>query len=87
MGASRPTRLSTPVPSSGTRRRSRTSRLWDHRPLLRTFGQLQEIRTYYKFVDVDNDRYTMNGEYKQLMLSTRELSYGTANRASGSTST
>src|SRR2546426_1023373 len=50
-------------------------RLWDHRPLLRTFGQLQEIRTYYKFVDVDNDRYTMNGEYKQLMLSTRELSY------------
>src|SRR5881296_1701349 len=50
-------------------------RLWDHRPLLRTFGQLQEIRTYYKFVDVDNDRYTINGEYKQLMLSTRELSY------------
>src|SRR5436309_3361335 len=50
-------------------------RLWDHRPLLRTFGQHQEIRTYYKFVDVDNDRYTMNGEYKQLMLSTRELSY------------
>src|SRR2546430_9157066 len=50
-------------------------RLWDHRPLLRTFGQLQEIRTYYKFVDVDNDRYTNKGEYKQLMLSTRELSY------------
>src|SRR5436309_2566455 len=46
-------------------------RLWDHRPLLRTFGQLQEIRTYYKFVDVDNDRYTMNGEYKQLMLAVR----------------
>ncbi len=50
-------------------------RLWDHRPLLRTFGQLQEIRTYYKFVDVDNDRYTLNGEYRQLMLSPRELSY------------
>ncbi|HEV8616291.1 MAG TPA: UPF0182 family protein [Methylomirabilota bacterium] len=50
-------------------------RLWDHRPLLRTFGQLQEIRTYYKFVDVDNDRYTVNGEYRQLMLSPRELSY------------
>ena len=50
-------------------------RLWDHRPLLRTFGQLQEIRTYYKFVDVDNDRYTLNGEYKQLMLSPRQLSY------------
>jgi uncharacterized membrane protein (UPF0182 family) len=50
-------------------------RLWDHRPLLRTYAQLQEIRTYYKFVDVDNDRYHINGEYRQLMLSPRELSY------------
>lgn len=50
-------------------------RLWDYRPLLRTFAQLQEIRTYYKFVDVDNDRYTVNGQYRQLMLSPRELSY------------
>ena len=50
-------------------------RLWDHRPLLRTFAQIQEIRTYYKFIDVDNDRYMVNGEYRQLMLSPRELSY------------
>ncbi len=50
-------------------------RLWDHRPLLRTFAQLQEIRTYYKFVDVDNDRYLVDGQYRQLMLSPRELSY------------
>jgi uncharacterized membrane protein (UPF0182 family) len=50
-------------------------RLWDHRPLLTTFSQLQEIRTYYKFVDVDNDRYLIDGEYRQLMLSPRELSY------------
>lgn len=50
-------------------------RLWDYRPLLRTYAQLQEIRTYYKFVDVDNDRYSVNGEYRQLMLSPRELSY------------
>jgi uncharacterized protein len=50
-------------------------RLWDYRPLLRTFAQLQEIRTYYKFADVDNDRYVVNGEYRQLMLSPRELSY------------
>lgn len=50
-------------------------RLWDYRPLLRTYAQLQEIRTYYKFVDVDNDRYVVNGEYRQLMLSPRELSY------------
>jgi hypothetical protein len=50
-------------------------RLWDYRPLLRTFAQLQEIRTYYKFVDVDNDRYRIDGDYRQLMLSPRELSY------------
>jgi uncharacterized protein len=49
-------------------------RLWDHRPLLQTYGQLQEIRTYYKFVDVDVDRYTLNGNYRQVMLSPRELS-------------
>ena len=47
--------------------------LWDHRPLLDTFGQLQEIRTYYDFASVDNDRYTIDGEYRQIMLSAREL--------------
>ncbi len=50
-------------------------RLWDNNPLLRTYSQLQQIRTYYKFVDVDNDRYTIDGDYKQVMLSPRELSY------------
>ncbi|MFH1562946.1 MAG: UPF0182 family protein [Nitrospirota bacterium] len=50
-------------------------RLWDQEPLLSTYGQLQEIRTYYKFVGVDNDRYVVNGEYRQMMLSPRELSY------------
>ena len=50
-------------------------RLWDHAPLLVTFAQLQEIRTYYRFVDVDNDRYVVDGEYQQVMLSARELSY------------
>lgn len=50
-------------------------RLWDHEPLLVTYGQLQEIRTYYKFGDVDNDRYTIGGEYRQSMLSPREMSY------------
>ncbi len=48
-------------------------RLWDHGPLLDTFGQLQEIRTYYDFVSVDNDRYLIDGEYRQIMLSSREL--------------
>jgi uncharacterized membrane protein (UPF0182 family) len=51
----------------------RNVRLWDHRPLLDTFGQLQEIRPYYDFATVDNDRYTINGEYRQVMLSAREL--------------
>lgn len=50
-------------------------RLWDHAPLLRTYAQLQQIRTYYKFHDVDNDRYLVNGRYTQVMLSPRELSY------------
>lgn len=50
-------------------------RLWDHAPLLKTYSQLQQIRTYYKFFDVDNDRYTVNGQYTQVMLSPRELSY------------
>ena len=48
-------------------------RLWDHEPLLDTFGQIQEIRTYYDFVSVDNDRYVIDGELRQIMLSSREL--------------
>jgi uncharacterized membrane protein (UPF0182 family) len=50
-------------------------RLWDDSPILRTYSQLQQIRTYYSFKDVDNDRYTINGEYMQVILSPRELSY------------
>jgi uncharacterized membrane protein (UPF0182 family) len=48
-------------------------RLWDHQPLLDTFGQIQELRTYYDFASVDNDRYTINGKLRQVMLSAREL--------------
>ncbi len=48
-------------------------RLWDHQPLLQTFAQIQEIRTYYEFKNVDNDRYTIDGKYRQVMLSVREL--------------
>jgi uncharacterized membrane protein (UPF0182 family) len=50
-------------------------RLWDHAPLLKTYSQLQQIRTYYRFTSIDNDRYTVNGDYRQVMLSPRELSY------------
>ena len=48
-------------------------RLWDRDPLLMTFGQLQEIRTYYDFVSVDDDRYMIDGRYRQVLLSPREL--------------
>ena len=48
-------------------------RLWDQQPLLDTYSQLQEIRTYYKFFNADIDRYTLGGNYQQVMLSAREL--------------
>ena len=48
-------------------------RLWDRDPLLQTFGQLQEIRTYYDFRSVDDDRYMIDGRYRQVLLSAREL--------------
>ena len=48
-------------------------RLWDHEPLLDALKQIQEIRTYYDFVSVDNDRYSINGELQQFMISAREL--------------
>ncbi|GIW51472.1 MAG: UPF0182 protein [Gemmatimonadales bacterium] len=51
----------------------RNVRLWDRDPLLQTFGQLQAIRTYYDFVSVDDDRYWIDGEYRQVLLSPREL--------------
>ncbi|MDY6893090.1 MAG: UPF0182 family protein [Chloroflexota bacterium] len=49
-------------------------RLWDHRPLKDTYNQIQSIRLYYDFHDVDVDRYIIDGEYRQVMLSARELS-------------
>ncbi len=48
-------------------------RLWDQGPLLDTLGQIQEIRTYYQFNSVDNDRYLIDGVYRQTLLSPREL--------------
>jgi len=48
-------------------------RLWDWQPLMDTYAQLQEIRTYYRFHDVDVDRYWLDGVYQQVMLSAREL--------------
>ena len=48
-------------------------RLWERELLKQTFGQLQEIRTYYDFVNVDDDRYMIDGKYRQVHLAAREL--------------
>ncbi|MFO7814283.1 MAG: UPF0182 family protein [Halanaerobiales bacterium] len=48
-------------------------RLWDTRPLLSTYSQLQELRQYYDFQNIDVDRYIIDGKYRQVMLSAREL--------------
>ncbi len=48
-------------------------RLWERDLLKQTLGQLQEIRTYYDFVSVNDDRYMIDGKYRQVHLSAREL--------------
>ncbi|MGQ0703501.1 MAG: UPF0182 family protein, partial [Gemmatimonadales bacterium] len=48
-------------------------RLWDRGPIGQTFQQMQEIRTYYDFANVDDDRYWIDGRYRQVLLSPREL--------------
>lgn len=48
-------------------------RLWDYRPLTQTYSQIQEMRTYYELKNIDIDRYMVNGKYRQLMISPREL--------------
>ena len=48
-------------------------RLWDWRALQDTLRQIQEIRTYYDFPDIDIDRYEIDGTIRQVMLATREL--------------
>ena len=48
-------------------------RLWDWRALQDTLRQIQEIRTYYDFPDIDIDRYEINGTMRQVMLAAREL--------------
>ena len=48
-------------------------RLWDYRPLRDTYNQIQSLRPYYVFSDVDIDRYTVNGRELQVLLSAREL--------------
>jgi uncharacterized protein len=47
--------------------------LWDHAPLLQAVSQLQEIRTYYRFVSVDQDRYPIGGQLRQVVIAGREI--------------
>src|SRR5699024_2055085 len=49
-------------------------RLNDARPLLDIYNQLQTFRTYYRFNDIDIDRYKINGKYEQVFIGARELS-------------
>ncbi len=51
----------------------RNIRLWDPRPLIATYQQLQEIRLYYSFQDVDIDRYWLDDNETEVMLAAREL--------------
>lgn len=53
----------------------RNIRLWDWRPLKDAYDQLQSIRLYYDFEDVDVDRYVIDGSYRQVMLSVREFNF------------
>ena len=48
-------------------------RLWDVKALQETLSQVQEIRTYYEFPDIDIDRYSIDGSMREVMLSAREL--------------
>jgi len=73
---------SAPFPAKGTLTRQviaanevtiQNIRWWDPRPLLDTYRQLQEIRLYYDFNDIDIDRYMIDGAYREVMLSAREL--------------
>jgi len=48
-------------------------RLWDWQPLQDTLRQIQEIRTYYDFPDIDLDRYRVGGELRQMMVAAREI--------------
>ena len=61
----------------------KSARLWDPRPLRTTLDQLQTVRKYYDFVDVDTDRYLIDGVKRQVMLSARELALDQNTNATG----
>jgi len=48
-------------------------RLWDEGPLQATYNQIQTMRLYYTFPQIDVDRYTLNGQYRQVLVGAREI--------------
>lgn len=48
-------------------------RLWDWRAFHDTVTQIQALRPYYVFSDTDVDRYTIDGAYREVLLTPREL--------------
>ncbi|MGI8586711.1 MAG: UPF0182 family membrane protein [Chloroflexia bacterium] len=71
--AAQPATGLTPADVANNRSLVDSIRLWDYRPLLDTYGQLQSLRPYYIFHGVDLDRYTLGGTEQQVMISAREL--------------
>ncbi len=72
-GRSRPKAASTRSRRDQNQATLKNIRLWDWRALQDTLRQIQEIRTYYDFPDIDIDRYEIGGEVRQMMVATREL--------------
>lgn len=48
-------------------------RLWDPDIVKQGYAQLQTIRPYYEFADVDVDRYDINGRPRQVLVAAREM--------------
>ncbi|HYD09152.1 MAG TPA: UPF0182 family protein, partial [Acidimicrobiales bacterium] len=51
----------------------RNIRLWDPETISRAYQRLQEVRRNYRIVDVDIDRYEIDGETRQVLVAAREL--------------
>ncbi|MGH2452263.1 MAG: UPF0182 family protein [bacterium] len=71
-----PGRAVTPEEVARNRATLENTRLWDYRPLLTAYRQLQTLRQYYTFLDVDIDRYRLAPGQRQVMLAARELDVG-----------
>ncbi len=65
----------TPQDIANNRPTLQNVRLWDYEPIQNVYSQLQEIQQYYRFPDVDIDRYMVNGTPRQVMIAGREMSH------------